>query len=316
MAIQTKYGKAFEYACLNTLSTQLNNQAITIDQNQAYINAQTFYNSVPSAIRYDMDSAANAAIRIIIRMEPNLNNPLQNTPLHLSIQEDSAGIGGDVRDLIMIRTQNNWEIGISCKHNHSAVKHSRLSDVNDFGNSWFSIPCTQNYFSALQPIFNRLRQMQQNSIRWNAVPNKQAQIYVPVLNEFIAEVRRLDLANPGIIPDRLMRYLLGSNDFYKVITNDRQRTTRIQAFNINRTLNKRAGNIRPQIPLTQLVMPTRIHHIGFKNNSTTTIEIHCDAGWGVELRIHSASSKVEPSLKFDVKLIGQPTGLFSHDEPW
>lgn len=41
-----------------------------------------------------------------------------------------------------------------------------------------------------------------------------------------------------------------------------------------------------------------------------------DNGWQISFRIHNASSKVEPSLKFDVELIGQPTGLFIIDMPW
>ena len=38
-----------------------------------------------------MDLASNAAIRVLLRMEPQLENPCGNTPLYLSIQEDAAG---------------------------------------------------------------------------------------------------------------------------------------------------------------------------------------------------------------------------------
>lgn len=34
------------------------------------------------------------------------------------------------------------------------------------------------------------------------------------------------------------------------------------------------------------------------------------------MRIHNASSKVEPSLKFDVQIKGMPPELYSHYEPW
>ncbi|MDR2122992.1 MAG: HaeIII family restriction endonuclease [Flavobacteriaceae bacterium] len=33
-------------------------------------------------------------------------------------------------------------------------------------------------------------------------------------------------------------------------------------------------------------------------------------------RIHNASTKVEPSLKFDINLIGQPQSLYSHHLNW
>ena len=41
-----------------------------------------------------------------------------------------------------------------------------------------------------------------------------------------------------------------------------------------------------------------------------------DNGWQISFRIHSASSKVEPSLKFDIQLVGQPIVLFIIDMPW
>ena len=34
------------------------------------------------------------------------------------------------------------------------------------------------------------------------------------------------------------------------------------------------------------------------------------------MRIHSASSKIEPSLKFDVQLISFPTSVHVQVEPW
>lgn len=65
-------------------------------------------------------------MRIIKRLEPQLTEPNGNEPLFLSLQADAEGIKGDVRDVLCIRKKNGWEIGLSCKHNHHAVKHSRL----------------------------------------------------------------------------------------------------------------------------------------------------------------------------------------------
>ena len=47
--------------------------------------------------------------------------------LTLFLQPDSKGEEGDVRDLIVVRSNIQWEIGLSLKHNHFAVKHSRLA---------------------------------------------------------------------------------------------------------------------------------------------------------------------------------------------
>ena len=34
------------------------------------------------------------------------------------------------------------------------------------------------------------------------------------------------------------------------------------------------------------------------------------------MRLHNASSKIEPSLKFDVQLISFPSSLYVQVEPW
>ena len=121
--------------------------------------------------------------------------------------------------------------------------------------------------------------------------------------------------HPNEIPPALITYLLGRNDFYKVIAKDSNRTTEIQAYNIFGSLNKPSGAIRPLSRIPQVKLPNRIFDISFKINSNNTIIITCDQGWAVSLRIHNASSKVEPSLKFDVNLIGTPN-LGAMIEPW
>lgn len=317
MAIQTSMGKAFEYACLNSLNLELSNhQEIVIEETSALGVARDFYNNANEETIEKMNLAANAAVRVILRLEPQLQNPLDNIPLYLTIQEDAAGIAGDVRDVLCIRRQNEWEIGLSCKHNHSAVKHSRLSPNIDFGQMWFGIPCSTQYFQEINPMFDELRELKSNKVLWRDIENKEERYYIPLLEAFMRELRRLDAENPGIIPGRLLSYLLGVNDFYKVITDDKRKVTKVQVYSLYGTLNRAAGRVRPQVKIPQLVMPQRFFDINFKPSSGNTINVVCDGGWTISMRIHNASSKVEPSLKFDVNLLGVPPTLYTHHEPW
>ena len=68
--------------------------------------------------------------------------------------------------------------------------------------------------------------------------------------------------------------------------------------------------------INRLKMPTEILKMDFKKDSTNTIQIICDNGWTLSLRIHSASNWVEPSLKFDIQLVGVPNNLGSRIEAW
>ncbi|PKM87168.1 MAG: HaeIII family restriction endonuclease [Firmicutes bacterium HGW-Firmicutes-12] len=317
MAIQTKLGKAFEFACLQSLYSYLSNsQDVTIDQTNALYTARDSFNYADATMQRKMIEGADAATRIIFRLEPQLEHPLKNIPLFLSIQEDSTGNAGDVRDIICIRRQNQWEMGLSCKHNHAAVKHSRLSPNIDFGDSWFGIPCTQDYYNEINPLFDELTELKDNGVLWRNINNKEQRFYIPLLQAFMNELRRLDTANPGIIPSKLLHYLLGRNDFYKVITHDRRRVTQVQSFNIHATLNRSAGTSRSLVNVPQLTMPNRFYDINFKPRSGNTILVACDNGWTISMRIHSARSLVEPSLKFDVGLTGVPPALHTQFEPW
>jgi hypothetical protein len=263
--------------------------------------------------------AANAATRVVVRLEPQLEHPNRNIPLFLSLQADSQGQLGDVRDVLCIRKQNEWEIGLSCKHNHRAVKHSRLSATIDFGSDWFGIPASQEYFKTVTPIFDELRTIREKSSAtalWSDIDDKADKYYAPVLRAFMEELCRLDAANPLTVPEKLIRYLIGKNDFYKVITDSSRKTTRVEAINIAGTLNRPSGGKQSIVNIARLKLPTRFYNVDFKTNSNTTIAVVCDEGWTVSMRIHNASSRVEPSLKFDVNLVSLPNTIHAQVEPW
>ena len=192
VSIQTELGKAFEYACLQSIYNELaDSQDVVIEQNSALEIARQKYENTTLDMQNKMDLGADAAIRVILRLEPQLTTPLTNVPLYLSIQEDARGQQGDVRDILCIRRQNEWEIGLSCKHNHAAVKHSRLSRTIDFGELWFGIPCSESYFVEINPLFDELEELREQGELWRNISNKEERFYVPLLEAFIRELERL-----------------------------------------------------------------------------------------------------------------------------
>lgn len=52
--------------------------------------------------------------------------------------------------------------------------------------------------------------------------------------------------------------------------------------------------------------------MGNQVESGKSFEYIADKGWQFSFRIHNASAKVEPSLKFDINLEGNPHDLFTH----
>lgn len=317
MANQTQKGKAFEYACLKALNETLGmQQEIQIENTDAYKTAKKFYEELDIEDAKKMGKGANAAVRIIKRLEPLLDNPEDDTPLYLAIQDDAKGIIGDVRDVLCVRKKNGWEIGLSCKHNHTAVKHSRLSQSINFGRQWFDRDCSEEYFKEISPVFQRLLAYKTALTLWRNIDDKEKIVYRPLLNAFVRELKRLDKDFPEEIPGELVRYLLGRNDFYKVITKDSMEVTTIQAYNLFGTLNQPSKKAKSIQKVHQLLLPTKFYDISYKKDSNNTVIVTCDGGWAFSFRIHNASSRVEASLKFDVQIAGMPSELHSQVEPW
>jgi len=216
------------------------------------------------------------------------------------MQPDRSGEFGDVRDVVISNPKTDWQIGISAKHQHEALKHSRLSPSIDFGHEWFDINCSNIYFDDIRPVFDYLKELKTKHALWSSVPRKDTDVYVPLLNAFKSELLRLDRSAPGMVAPKMVRYLIGTFDFYKLMKMQQQ--TKLQVYNFNGSLNRPCKKVQPSIRLERLRLPTRIIELDFKRNvqsgtSATTLDLVCDGGWQLSLRLHSASSKVEPSLK-------------------
>lgn len=322
MSNNTKNGKAFEYACLKEIEDVLknNNKIVFIKKDNPFKTAEKCFNNLNKKQSLNYKIAAKRGIQLIQDLEPNLCNGKGD--LKLSIASDSIAIGkkgGDVRDVIAIRNENNplWEIGISCKHNHEALKHPRITKDYDFGFEWIGKHCSTQYFKEITPVMDKISNLKYS--RWNQVPNKKTDYYKPVLNAFKNELKIL--CKDSTVPKKIVSYFFGTHDFYKIMMQEKSRSTTIQGFNINGTLGKSVKGQRSRIPVPQISLPTKLLQIEFKepkkNDVSTTLRLTFDKGWVITMRLHNKDSKPKPtSLAWDVKLEGIPTGMFSTTQLW
>lgn len=87
-------------------------------------------------------------------------------------------------------------------------------------------------------------------------------------------------------------------------------------FNMHDTLNKPAKNKVSAITVPIVKLPTRLVALEFKPGSDNTVEMYLDNGWQLSFRIHNASTKVEPSLKFDVQFVSMPMEVLNIECRW
>jgi len=308
-------GRAYEFICLLTLEKEIRKyRNAKIEINSSYEAAKSAWESIDFELQNTLKLSASAAVQTIFDMEPLIIEDGKDE-LELKIQKDSEGESGDVRDILIIRRNIKWEIGLSIKHNHFAVKHSRLSPSIDFGNKWFGVDCSQEYWNAVSPIFDYLKEQKAQGLNWRDLPDKENDVYIPLLKAFVDEIKNSNKSNPDI-PKRMVEYLLGEFDFYKVISVDNKKLTQIQTYNLRGTLNQPSKQQTAKIKVPVSYLPTRIISLDFKPNSNNTVELYMDNGWQFSFRIHNASTKVETSLKFDIQIIGMPATIISISCSW
>lgn len=301
-------GRAYEYAWITALFQTLDPIRKTgIVCNSSLEANERAWNAVSQDKRDLFTISANAAVDAILELEPRMEEDDGDTLL-LEFQKDEAGESGDVRDIVIRRDGVAWEVGLSIKHNHAAVKHSRLSHVLDFGNEWYGIPCSNEYWNAIHPVFDMLNREKTRGTNWSDLADKEGEVYIPLLQAFLDEVNRAYKTAPDVAT-RMFAYLVGMKDYHKIVSDDSKRVTLIHTFNLHGTLNQpsRVKVSAFEVPVAEI--PTEIIATRFKRGSKTTVEIYMDNGWAFSFRIHSASTCVQPSLKFDVQFISAPASV-------
>ncbi|GAA7959089.1 hypothetical protein HpBT074_07470 [Helicobacter pylori] len=302
-------GRAYEYAWCLALEQKLSVfKKVIVDKQNGFNACYRAYESLEKSLQERYLESAKQGVLLLLDCEPLLSEVIGSSQngITLSLQKDKLGEIGDVRDILIYF--DRFCIGLSIKHNHDALKHSRLSKNLDFGEKWLGVGVSQNYKDTIKPLFERLENAKKEGMLWRDFPNKEQEIYAPLLQAFKKEVLRIDENKKNKVPQKMVEYLLGKYDFYKAILLEREQKTKLEAYHFHNTLNRSVKN-KPKriIPLSKL--PTRMIYFDFKPKSFNTLELVLDEGWSFSLRIHNASSRVEPSLKFDIKLLSKPESV-------
>lgn len=291
---QVTNGKAFEYAVANELQKQLATQVRSGPEVDICKNA---FHSVGSEFQTSLSASAELAVKHVLELEHT--KLAAATIEEIWIANDNRGQHGDVRDVVVETSAG--PIGISCKNNHAAFKHSRLSGRLDFVKKWGldEAGCSDTYWSQVRPIFSELESIRKHSnatARWSDLPDVPSRFYWPVLDAFENELIRLSSPSSPIaatVSKNLVMYVVGQLDFYKVIR--RPRNVTVQGFNFNGTLST-----------DRTRGPSHVIGIDKLNGGQYSKTVRLNRGFTFNFRIHNASSRVEPSLKFDITAISLP----------
>ena len=298
MASQVQHGKGFEWAVAYAAKQSL---GVEIGDSEETRFAYACFNELSDVKQRTFRTCAEKAIAYVVDVEKLRPDSAGG----ITLSQDSAGSHGDVRDVIL--NLNGREIGISCKTNHEAFKHSRLSGKIDFVKKWgLGAGCSEEYWAAVRPIFSELAALRKQSSaqkKWSELGDYQARFYIPVLSAWRTELLRVaggDDAQSKLAATALCRYVIGEMDFWKVISRPDQ--VRLFAFNTQKSLGT-----------NKTVLPNRILGIDNHDGSQYSMTVRMNEGYQFNFRLHNASSRVEASLKFDVQSEGLPSHIHQHD---
>lgn len=319
-ARHTINGKAFEYACLQSLlvRAKATDKDVSVEENKAFKTAEKAFSAIDENAKKEMMAAADTAVKLIVPLEPKLLNGAGTLILSIAADAVAVGVDGDVRDVLCARLENDkeWTIGISCKHNHEGLRHPRITEGKDFGMDWIGVHCSQEFMDEITPITNSLIENSKNGTQWAQIEDKWDNYYVPILCAYLKEIQRM-CNEDASVPEKLLSYFFGSNDFYKVIMRSGHRTTTIEGFNMHGTLNAACGKTKAMTKVPVTKMPTKLLDAAFKEGTKTTIILTFDAGWSISMRLHNKDRVAKPtSLAWEVNLEGLPPSTYVNTHSW
>jgi hypothetical protein len=298
MTSQVVNGKGFEWVVAQSAAARL---GIKLTSSDELVYAAACYQRLSDAKKAQLRKCAERSIEYIFEQE----SIPRDVSSRVSLMPDAAGKNGDVRDVVI--DVGSRQVGISCKTNHEAFKHQRLSATIDFVKEWgLGAHCSTAYWDAIKPIFAELRSIRaksQGNATWANLGDYQTKFYLPVLQAWKDEMLRISDAtepNAGKVAQGLCRYIIGRVDFWKVVA--RSKEVKLFAFNSNHSLATKKTKL-----------PDRILGIDNFDGSQYSLSVRMNEGYQFNFRIHNASSKVEPSLKFDVQSQGLPPQVHQHD---
>ena len=114
--LSNNQGRGYEYACLYELYDEIGKyRPVRIIGNSSLEAAKRAYATLTTAEKKTYRTSAKAMIPSLFDCEPRIIE-LDGEFLDLYIQQDEEGEKGDVRDIIVARKAQKWEIGLSIKH--------------------------------------------------------------------------------------------------------------------------------------------------------------------------------------------------------
>ncbi|MCF7870059.1 MAG: HaeIII family restriction endonuclease [Candidatus Omnitrophica bacterium] len=195
---------------------------------------------------------------------------------------DSQAKSGNVTDICIIGKKK--EINLSIKHNHFALKHQRPPTTAKWcgyaEGSAEDLQFRKQYKVVVDKFLENAKRLSPNAKYFRDLNNLEEtyiadKLYKPVCKLVSDTINNLCINKNNV--ESLFKFLAGDGDFYKII--DMPGEVLILNFNA-------------------VSLPESVQAITEKKNY---VNLSFSNGWRLSMRLHTASSKLGRSLKFDTQ---------------
>ncbi len=266
-------GRAYEFALCNQIIDNFKNVYLTNRTEAEQQRDAEHFNSLSHNTKIEYIQSAKLVCEkwLIKKIHPAELYTLDRLP-------DRAGVNGDVTDIRMVSDFDT--INISLKHNHDALKHPRLTRIPN----WIGLNSDAKYREIHDKIWDDFFVLAKKlnpgaTLFRDLIAVDEEFINNYLYNPFCSFITEYLSDNSTSIQavQNMFDFLVGTYDFYKII--DYRDHIKIQDF------------INIPKPTSVSIFQTDRSHIAMNFNNGVTLD----------LRLHTASSRLISSVKFDVR---------------
>lgn len=267
-------GRALEFKITDTIIENLGADVVgTTDADQ--IRDKAKYDALEAELQKRFEKAAD-------RISAWLEKQFDGLEGEYTVERlpDSAAVQGDVTDIKVSRSGQN--INLSIKHNHHALKHQRPpSTAQHCGYPKYSeqdVEFRERLDEILERFLSNAKKLKAEAEKFNELKVIDgnfinSELYDPVCHHVADSINALCQTPDKVLS--LFNFIVGNDDYTKVIVS----ANSIQLFKFSDLAD-------PDSVVATVSSPNYVA-LDFSN------------GWKINLRLHTASSRLGKSLKFD-----------------
>jgi hypothetical protein len=194
---------------------------------------------------------------------------------------------GDVGAADLVVASKNKNLLISVKHNHDALSHPRpysLVEAVGFRGTRFE----SDHRDRMSNVSDRFRKASNNATSYGAAPAAKLQLYYDVCDECSTSLGRI--AKGAKTVEQIFNFIVSPGCKKLVVRTD--------------STSKALSGIEV-FDYTQIIPPTKLATRVDRRSKAASLILDFNNGWRIDMRLHTASSRVSTSgqlsLKFDAQ---------------